>query len=387
MKTVAVFSTYAPSDGFGGPARLVNMQRVLEAGGLRVVHVVVQSIPDRTRPRPHDLFVLAERPFRAPIDHIYDDVDLGVRAASDPLIVSRVSEHLKTQGVQAIVLEQPFLVDLVERVLQTLTLPVIYSSQNIEFRLRRDLEPFQPSRTRRQRWSEVREVEARAAAMATSITAICPTDQHALRDEFGCESVLVPNGSSITDFRDTRGERSDFVFAGSAYWPNTDGLARIATPSLAFLPPGRTIHLIGSVGKQALETDAIRRRSPVNRPRLIVHGFLPVADMAARLRATSCVIVPVFLGEGSNLKSADALASGAPVIMTRRATAGYEDVLELDSSGVTVVDTAREFREAMLTSIEATPPFDGVGARRADSLTWTARLQPLLAVVTDALAA
>jgi glycosyltransferase involved in cell wall biosynthesis len=97
--------------------------------------------------------------------------------------------------------------------------------------------------------------------------------------------------------------------------------------------------------------------------------------------------VPVFVGEGSNLKSADALACGSPVIMTRRATRGYEEVIDADPTGVTVVDDARQFRHAMSAALNG-DKLDQlpVGIARHRSLTWSARLQPLVSVVGAAIA-
>jgi glycosyltransferase involved in cell wall biosynthesis len=196
--------------------------------------------------------------------------------------------------------------------------------------------------------------------------------------------VLVPNGSAVADARHApvpEGRTSvDFLFAGSSYWPNVEGFATIATPSLGFLPPTRRIHVVGSAGSALLEHPAMSRCLAINRSRLTVHGFLEMDELVAMMAAARCVIVPVFVGEGSNLKSADALASGAPVIMTRRATHGYEDLLESDSSGVTVVEAARDFRSAMLDTL-TTPPPDSVGAVRARQLGWPTRLQPLVEAI------
>jgi glycosyltransferase involved in cell wall biosynthesis len=134
-----------------------------------------------------------------------------------------------------------------------------------------------------------------------------------------------------------------------------------------------------------LDHPDVRRHLAVNKSRLELLGFLPMPDLIDTVRSARCVLVPVFVGEGSNLKSADALACGAPVVMTRRATHGYEDVLAVDASGVSVVDTAKEFRAAMLDALHARDPRDHLGASRSEMLGWNARLQPLLDVVARSL--
>lgn len=391
MTTIAIFSTYAPSESFGGPARIFHERRVLEAAGHDVIHVVLQAQYDSGSIRAQDFVRVIERPYRSPIDHIYHDVDMGHRAAADKSLVRAVIDHLAARGTAVILLEQPFLVEVVTDVASALRVPVIYSSQNVEHRLRADLERFQFDWKRPlDRAEEVRQLEAAAVALASHVTTICPSDRRAHRDEFGCESTLVPNGSSIGDLitRQSVGgtvrpaaQRFDFVFAGSAYWPNVDGFVQIATPSLAFLPPMSRIGVAGSVCSGLLEASGLSRHLALNRSRLELLGFLPARDLADLMAAAGCVIVPIFIGEGSNLKSADALACGAPVIMSERATHGYEDVLQADSRGVTVVHSAREFRSAMRRSLEQPLERDGAGTDRAGLLRWATRLQPLVEVV------
>ena len=381
-----MFSTYSPSEGFGGPARAFHQRRVLEAAGHEVVHVVIQSNVDRGSLRSQDLCELVERPYRAPVDHIYNDVDLGRRASDDQRLVDRLASTLRSRSVDAIILEQPFLVGLVEQVAAALGAPVLYSCQNIEYRLRRDLERFQPDpRRTRGRSAEVRDLEQRAVELSESITTICPHDQHQLEAEFGRTSTLVPNGSEIAEWplnvrrKPSSGIR--FAFAGSAYWPNVEGFIEIATPSLAFLPPTVRIDVAGSVGGEILRSPAILRHQSANASRMTMHGFVPMARLIELMTQADAVIVPVFIGEGSNLKTADALASGSPVIMTERALRGYEDVVDEDPSGVTVVDSAAAFRTEMKATVDGFRQDAVIGEPRHALLSWSRRLEPLVGVV------
>lgn len=384
---IAIFSTYAPSEGFGGPARIYHERRVLEAAGHLVSHVVLTADHAHVATRAHDFHRFVERPFRTPLDHIYHDVDLGARAAADDRLVASLRRHLQQHDIDVIVLEQPFLVDVVAAATHTLDIPVVYSCQNVEYRLRRDLERFQFDRNRpTDRSDAVRRLEERAVALARVVTTICETDRSTMLDEFGCDSVLVRNGSSVADHPlvESPGrphdDPIDFAFAGSSYWPNVEGFGRIATPSLAFLPPGTKIHVAGSVSDQLLSYRPIARHHSANAARMVLRGFLPVADLVDMMYCARAVIVPVFTGEGSNLKSADALACGAPVIMTRRATHGYESIIADDSSGVTVVDDASAFRAAMASAVSSAHA-GPVGLRRRAQLGWTDRLAPLVRLV------
>ncbi len=126
----------------------------------------------------------------------------------------------------------------------------------------------------------------------------------------------------------------------------------------------------------------IERRHSINASRIVRRGFLDMTELVATMQASRAVLVPVFTGEGSNLKSADALACGRPVIMTERATRGYEDVLAEDDEGVTVVADAAEFRRAMAAALVATRSNEVVGSRRRKLLAWPHRLAALQGVIT-----
>jgi glycosyltransferase involved in cell wall biosynthesis len=386
VTAVAIFTTYAPSEGFGGPARTYHQRRVLEDAGYAVTHVVLQPTAERGNVRSHDICELVERPYRAPIDHIYNDVDLGERASADRRLVDRVTSRLRNRNVTALVLEQPFLVGVVEQVAAALDAPVLYSCQNIEWRLRADLERFQPDHRRASnRSAEVLALEQRAVDLSAAITTICPHDRAQLETEFGRSSTLVANGSEVAELAIPRPRhRADgarFAFAGSAYWPNIEGFAEIATPSLAFLPPTTRIDIAGTVGSEIMRSPAILRHQSANASRITTHGFVSMVELVELMSSSDAVIVPVFIGEGSNLKSADALASGARVIMSERAVRGYEDVIHADPEGVIVVDTAPEFRSAMRSVIDMERPASTIGQERRRMLAWSTRLQPLIEVV------
>jgi glycosyltransferase involved in cell wall biosynthesis len=114
---------------------------------------------------------------------------------------------------------------------------------------------------------------------------------------------------------------------------------------------------------------------------MVIRGFLDMDDLVSMLASARAVIVPVFVGEGSNLKSADALATGVPVIMTERATRGYEDVIAADPEGITVVDDAADFRRAMRHAIDRPRSGLRVGVQRRDLLRWSSRLERLVGTV------
>ena len=383
---VVTFSTYAPSPRYGGPARLHWLRVVLSEGGFDTCSVVVNTVPEATQIGPEDLRV---RPVAGPElvhDPLFEDVLVGQRAATQPQIVSAVRFYLDNHRPDIIWLEQPWLLPLVELAVgPSSRVQLVYSSQNVEHKLKRVLQDIHSPGplTDRTLVRTVREVEAAAIGAAAVVFSICEADRKELRSEFGKDSIVLPNGSSIGASSPDPGSRFAslfnesgrrlFGFAASSYLPNLAGLSLVATPSLAFLPPTARIALAGSISDAAHQYLPIVRHYSLNVHRLVRFGFLNPVDFTQFSLHVPCTIVPIFHGGGSNLKTADALASGTEVIASTESLVGYEDVMAEDPTGVTVVDGAAAFREAMLDVLSRRPRAR-MTTRRSRDLSWTSRL-------------
>jgi len=82
------------------------------------------------------------------------------------------------------------------------------------------------------------------------------------------------------------------------------------------------------------------------------------------------------------LKTAEALASGRPIVATSFAFRGYEEFAHL--SGVTIADAPDAFRSAMLVAIRGPAPSrPRYGEDRIQQLYWPARLSPLVEGMAD----
>ena len=100
------------------------------------------------------------------------------------------------------------------------------------------------------------------------------------------------------------------------------------------------------MGPRCRPTRAFQDFLSLNDSRLRAWGYIANADKPSFFAAAACVIVPVYMGGGAKLKTADALASRRPVITTPHALEGYgplvQDVL---GRGVYVADTPLAFRD------------------------------------------
>ena len=104
-------------------------------------------------------------------------------------------------------------------------------------------------------------------------------------------------------------------------------------PSLAHIPPDACIVVVGSVGAilhRYAPPDA-RVYSLVNASVVQCVGQVPDATLSALIWGARAMIVPIVSGGGSNLKTAEAIASFRPVIATSFACRGYEFARSLQS--------------------------------------------------------
>jgi glycosyltransferase involved in cell wall biosynthesis len=132
---------------------------------------------------------------------------------------------------------------------------------------------------------------------------------------------------------------------GCAHQSNVEGFFDMVPHGLGFLSLDQQMWVGGSIGK-ALEAD-IRYRDflTTNASRTRMFGELAETDKAAFLRGAACVVVPARGGAGAKVKTADAIASGRPVVATRGGLEGYGSIVrDVIGRGVYIVETPTQFR-------------------------------------------
>lgn len=197
----------------------------------------------------------------------------------------------------------------------------VYSSQNHETTLKRELLKWHPDRDSLlplvADWEEYCVIAAAAIVVVSEDDAI-----RMLAGARGAGPVhIVPNGAAIPPAPPISsvgmravsvGERSA-VFVGSAHMPNVDS-AKFIVDELAPNLPDIEFHLIGSV------CDAVGDSSL---PNVRCWGVLGDREKSAVMRSCRVAVNPIFSGGGSNIKLADYFAHGLHVVSTTFGTRGY----------------------------------------------------------------
>ena len=214
----------------------------------------------------------------------FADMHSGDCLAMEETAYARFAKALDRLQPQVIQLEQPWLYPPLHRwlderkVLRATPARLVYSSQNIEWKLKRDEMP--PDTLDRAAYlDEIRRVETlesavvRAADLVIACTDEELTELRAMADDGNAHRRFVVARNAIAPFSATS-EQIDAVkrkygldryplFVGSAHPPNADGFWSMLAPSLAFLRPGERIVAAGGVGhilRQQLHGTALQQR-------------------------------------------------------------------------------------------------------------------------------
>jgi hypothetical protein len=332
-------------------------------------------------------------PFESPL-RIYQGVPvpaladflMGPFSVEDDATFRRVARAIDSP-VHVIQVEQPWLYPLAHRLREEIpacrNALLVFSSQNIEAPMKRDmLDALGYGPLSDRAFADIDALERQAACASDLCLAVTTKDGKAL-EEFGARRVIVaPNG--ITPWS-AKPERMEFwrprlpaspwpIYIASAHPPNYTEFAKTVGDALGCIPPGSKLVVAGGVGPHVQEVLSRSRWRDLNMSRLLVLGVLDDEDLAAVKDLAHAFLLPIGAGGGSNIKTAEALYSGRPVVCTSTALRGFEEYRNLPE--VMVADSPSAFQaavRAVLGNPGREEPAAAGSAMRA-RLTWSACL-------------
>lgn len=165
------------------------------------------------------------------------------------------------------------------------------------------------------------------------------------------------------------------LFVSSAHPPNARGFIELA--ELAKGHPLRDGELLicGTVGTIIRGMSHLRSISRImDRARIL--GWVDTTLLDALYAGSQVVVLPKIHGGGSNLKTAEALASGRPIVATRNAFIGFERFADL--SNVCIIDEPELFWQRVNEWLAG--PFAGESRspETMSGLLWSECLKPMV---------
>lgn len=324
----------------GGQIRASQIAEAYKAAGHEVIYVGLYD-PDQADPAEYSE---ADHPLtRALLEHTAliprtQNMKIWYALAHEPASFARYCDQITRYSPDAIQFEEPVLWPLVRRLIDTGVLErghgrirVLHSSYNIEHSWRRagcegtasENEAFA---------TELESLERDIARRADAVCVVSESDAAAF-GAMGAEAVVVaPNGTALPKptpaaLRTVSQyfNRQPFaLFVSSAHPPNASGLMHMIRGA----PGARLRNGIVVVGGEVT-----RLLQPWSSEPGLQHLFRDIRllgriqsdDLLAAFYAQAHVgIIPRTVGGGSNLKTAEALLSGRPIIAASRAFIGFE---------------------------------------------------------------
>ncbi len=356
---------------------------MLKAAGFKVhsLSVITDGYPLVERD-PNSVVVSSAELSKLGYPWVMWDFALGRHATSMASIRSQIAAVFAQSNPDVIILDQPWLAPIAFEFAPDV--PFIYSSQNVEFRLKEvNLKITKQASGDLARFSNmVQDLEVLVTQRAQSVIAVSEADSQWLTEQGALRSFVAANGceqrtSSPSDVRDCRYQLDNRRYAllvASGHPPNAIGFWEMLGPSLGYLNPDQLIVAAGSVGPQLRANPIYLQHRAANNSRLRAMGFQPTNSLNALIAGAHCVVLPITQGEGSNLKTAEALLSNRPIVATSHAFRGFEEFQSLP--GVFLADDAPTFRSLVSQLLSEEPQhFSRPSANR---LLWTNTLQPLV---------
>ncbi len=359
--TIAVLDTQPidPPVG-GGRLRLHGLYRTLDEGA-RAIYVGSYDwrgpgrrtvahgdrLEERTIPHSEEHFAAADALQRLCGGQNVIDVTQPLLAPLSQELLAEARAAMAEADV--VVFSHPWLYPPLTDEVRRLGLPVIYDSQNFEWRLRRELLGRTPLGSAFA--DAIRFWEGEICRRADLVFVCSEADRDGYVEAYGVDPrriEVVPNGVDTDAIRpadasqrraarlalDLSPEAVVALFIGSNYDPNREA-ARWIAETLARAVPRIQILLVGGA------CEAVKRLRTPRNVRLL--GVVDDATKRYALHAVDLAINPVATGSGTNIKMFDFMAAGVPIVSTPVGARGIDPgspeaflVLERDHFATTV---------------------------------------------------
>lgn len=336
----------------GGQKRTVAIIEKYRELGHEVRYVSICTPGNYTRYSKDDLRV-GEEAMRA-LDSVpsltFTELITCQEAAKDQRIVTKLKQMVASFKPTVVEYEQGYVYALIKAAGGDFGLEgktTFLSSHNVEWQMKRDialsegctLEEINPY------VSAIKEIEIELASSAERVIAVSRSDIDTYRKLAKSGAyILAPNGinplhpSEVAKVEwlklfNEQGVQRTAVFVASAHPPNLHGF-RALIDGIGFLGFQERIVIAGGVSDMlkalAKKTSDIQLATLRNRVMLV--GRLSETKLQGLIAAADAVILPVLEGGGSNLKTAEAITSGKPIIATTHAFRSYDDFMKFPNT-------------------------------------------------------
>jgi hypothetical protein len=316
---------------------------------------------------------------------------LGNSPTTSNEIREKITQLILSEKPDVILFEQPFLYLGMEQVLEEAgsTIPLIYSSHNVESHMMKDI--FAGQSLEKKYATELAQLQRSERSLtqtAIGTIAVSEEDQEMLNKWGGKNIIIQGNGvnplktSKLKRLRVRRvmnklGITSYALFVGSSHRPNIDGFLELVGTRLGYLPPDSMIFLAGDIAR-GLQPE-INKVDPTWGSLMWarMYNWDKVSDktLSALIAEATCILLPITNGGGSNLKTAEALYSGKKIVATKLALRGFAEFAQ--NANIRIGMSSKEFRNALFESLQNETKEISKSSNATHDVTWEKKLSKL----------
>ena len=391
---ITVLSTYPTANPrHGGQHRVANMIDALRTAGHEVHSVGVlgsDSYPPSSNFLPFPGYDALRRYIDNPF--LMEDWAIGEWAVKDAAAYRSLS-RLIDKKTDALFCEHPWLFAFAKKFRADSRRPkikLVYESHNVESELKRQIiEAYYGPSYAAECEALVRDAEIEAISSAELISTVSEADARWTKPHTNAPIVIAPNGvppnrASIHDVVEANpiaGHRKFALYVASGHPPNVFGFYDIFGDGVGCIAPDDRLVVAGAAGQSIRNDERFAKVAGLGRC-FVDAGVVPDAQLRGLLQSAHCIFLPMTSGGGTNLKTAEALWSGRPVISTALAMRGFEAYEH--APGVHVCREKSDFLAALRKCMEA-PRFE-ISKEERDSrkpLLWSETLKPMVDAVHE----
>ena len=359
MKKILQLTTYPiENPDHGGKLRCHNIRKVLR----KDFEVETLSFDVQEQESINDLSITLNQSELNDIVGHYYFFDWGINnyLAKKESLKKTIFKNVQTYAFDIVIVEQGFLWPVVKEMIEEGVLKenifIIYSSHNIEYQMKEEI--YQDTFSGQELINyvhKVKELEHDMIKSSDLIFAVSQNDVDYIKNIVPQTNVfLYRNGhngiediSLIDKWKDKfTGSKRNWVYIASWHGPNINGLYKLIENGLLELDSNEvTLWVLGSVGPGLIHEHNIKLDE--NSPLKII-GATSSEDIDSAISASTGIVLPIWEGGGSNLKTAQALLSNKKIIAATFAFRGFENFL--NESGLFVSENASELIKEMSTS-------------------------------------
>lgn len=386
MKTLQFSSYPIVLPQHGGQLRVAAMKNALAAAGFKTSSISVfdgmlyRDFLPSDFALPSGLFTVCRN------DHPWD-LTLSAVVNNNSELRPRFVDALVRENADVYIFEQPWLWPLVREVVKTnpeLRRPIVFSSQNVEFSLLMEMlrKTSGGTLTDHDNWlvEYTYNLEKELCEASDLVVTCTQNDLDFFSAQFKVRrGAVFPNGINppltvaegvAAKYATMYEGRKLAGFVGSAHPPNAEGFESMCGENLGYLPPDFKIAVIGGVCDLIYNRGRESLFAALNDSRCDCLGRVPQEDLDAILARCDVILLPILTGGGSNLKTAEALVSGKPILSTSLAFRGYDAFRDFPT--VNIADDPKEWRAKLreLLASETRPVLSESQRTQTSALLW-----------------